>query len=380
MPPRKAGKAAARAAACLLSWLAIASPAAPATLALQRLDVSRLPEVTCYFTVVDGRGDSLLGLLADDFQLRVDGLEWKIARLSSAIDGGAYLAVALLLDGSGSMKPHLGQARKAAVAFSERTSRLDQLAVFSCNEALTVHQDFSPDRARVQQALAAVQARGNTALRDALAAVLARFQTVPAPRRALVALTDGHDNRSRAGVDDIIGLAAAAGVPLYTVGLGPGSDDEGLRRLAKGTGGEFFKAAEAGDLLALYQSIGEHLGGQYILQFDLGMDGDGKWHEMELALRSAGEKAEGVAQKFLAAVSPTLAPSAMASMQTHADLRQRSGQALPGALLGLLAGLLLLGLLKLLRPALPFFSWASLALLVSLALLGAVVAVLRNWL
>jgi len=359
--------------ALLLGALCLPRPAPAAGLRLQRLDISRLPAITCYFTVVGKEGNSLLGLAEDDLALQVDGVPRKAARLSSAMDGGKYLAVAMLLDGSGSMRPHLEQARKAAAAFIDRASRLDQIAVLSCNEALTRHQDFSADRDLTRKALDAIQARGNTALHDAIGEVLVRFKDVSAPRRALLVLTDGRDNRSRSDADETIRLAGEAGVSLYTIGLGPASDDKTLSRLASESGGEFFKAAEARDLLAMYRRIGEHLSNQYILEFDLGVAGDGRMHEMQLAYRSPEGKLFAADQRFLAAVSPTLAPSAMASMQDRARKRRQYGQALPGALLGLVAGLLLLALLKLLRPSAPFFSWLGLALLGAFVLLGALV-------
>ena len=376
MPLPKVGRTGGRAAALFLGWLCTAGVAPGAELRLQRLDISGLPLVACYFTVNDQKGDSLLGLVENDLAVRVDGVAQRILRLSSAMDDGRYLSVALLLDGSGSMRPHLEQIRQAGTAFIERTSRHDQVAVFSCNEALTRHQDFSADRDLTRKALTAIKARGNTALHDAIAEVLALFKTHPAQRQALVVLTDGRDNRSRSSADESIRLARAAGVSLYAVGLGPGSDDNALRRLAAETGGEFFKAAAAADLLSLYRRIGEHLSNQYILEFDLSFAGDGGLHELRLEYLAPEGERPALRRQFLASVSPTLAPSALAGIKGRAQKQRQYWQALPGALLGLLSGLLLLGVLKLLRPSTPVFSFLGLAMVVALAMLGALVGFL----
>jgi len=51
-----------------LGLLAVqAIPAPAAVVKLQRLDLSRLPQIECYFTVGTVRGDALLGLSAADF-------------------------------------------------------------------------------------------------------------------------------------------------------------------------------------------------------------------------------------------------------------------------------------------------------------------------
>ena len=367
--------------ALALGLLFVSVTLAPAVaVKLQRLDLSRLPEIECYFTVGTDRGDSLLGLAAADFSIRIDSVPQKIIRLVSALDDGKFLAVALLVDGSGSMRPHMRQACEAAAAFISHTSSIDRIAVFSCNEALLLHQDFTIDHNLTLQALSKIQARENTAIFDAIKEILALFKNVPAQRRGLVVLTDGQDNRSRATVAENVQLAKDAGVPLFTVGLGPGSDDLSLRLLAEETGGEFFKAVRAENLLALYRKIAEHLSNQYILAFVSTFAGDEQWHDLQITYADPNGTRPTVQRKFRASTSPALAPSVIVSFQTHTRQRVQRRQAFVGALLGLLFGILLLGVLKLLRPFAILFSLPGLAILLALTLIGAVLAVLSLWL
>lgn len=350
------------------------------TVKLQRIDLSRLPEIECYFTVGTDGGDALLGLAAADFSVLVDGVPQKIGRLASALDDGKYLAVALLVDGSGSMRPHMRQACEAAAAFISHAGINDRIAVFSCNESLLLLQDFTIDHTLTLRALSEIQARENTAIFAAIKEIIAFFAKVPAPRQALVVLTDGQDNRSRATVDENIQLAKDAGLSLFTVGLGPGSDDQSLRRLAEETGGGFFKAVRAEDLLALYRKIAEHLNNQYILAFVSTFAGDEQWHDLQIVYADPGGTPPTAQRKFRSSTSPALNPSAIVSFQAHTrQLKQRS-QALFGAMLGFLIGILLLGVLKLLRPAAVLFSLPGLVMLFAMTLLGAVLAVLSLWL
>lgn len=303
----------------------------------------------------------------------------KISRLASALNDGKSLAVALLVDGSGSMGPHMRRACEAAAAFISHTGRSDHIAVFSCNESLKLHRDFTLDHASTLQALSEIQARDNTAIFDALKEILGLFKNVPAQRQALVVLTDGRDNRSRANATEIIQLAKDAGVPLFTIGLGSGSDDLSLRRLAEETGGEFFKAVGAGDLLALYRKIAEHLSNQYILAFVSTFAGDEQWHDLQITYADQNGTRPVMQKKFRASTSPALTPSAIVSFQVNARRRGQRKQAMIGALLGLLSGMLLLAGIKLLRPATVLFSLSGLAMLFALTLLGAILAVLRHW-
>ena len=353
------------------------TPVPAATVKLQRLDVSRLPEIECFFTVGTDRGDSLLGLAAADFLVMVDGVPQKISRLASALADGKSLTVALLVDGSGSMRPHLRRACEAAAAFISRTSSSDLIAVFSCNESLLLHQDFTIDHASTLRALAKIRTRENTAIFDAIKQIIVLFKNVPAQRQALVVLTDGRDNRSRATVGENIKSAKEAGVPLFTVGLGPGSDDLSLRQLAEETGGEFYKAVRAEDLLTMYRKIAVQLSNQYVLAFVSTFAGDEQWHDLQIIYADPNGTRPLVQRKFRASTSPALAPSAIVSFQARTRQREQRRQGFVGALLGLLSGILLLGALKLLRPATVLFSLPGLAMLFFLTMFGAVLAVLR---
>jgi Ca-activated chloride channel family protein len=89
----------------------------------------------------------------------------------------------------------------------------------------------------------------------------------------IVLLSDGQNNQ---GPDplDAAEKAANRGIRIYTVGLGSargdvigfegrsfrvGLDEAGLKRIAQNTGGQYFKANDAGDLLKIYKSLSTRL-------------------------------------------------------------------------------------------------------------------------
>lgn len=89
----------------------------------------------------------------------------------------------------------------------------------------------------------------------------------------IVLLSDGQNNQ---GPDplDAAEKAANRGIRIFTVGLGSargdvigfegrsfrvGLDEAGLKRIAQNTGGQYFKANDAGDLLKIYKSLSTRL-------------------------------------------------------------------------------------------------------------------------
>jgi len=99
-------------------------------------------------------------------------------------------------------------------------------------------------------------------------------------KKAVILLTDGLDNKSRNSIGTTIQLAAYKfSIPVYTIGLGYGSatsllaggpqiDEVALQRLAQETGGFYYHAPSAQELVELYRRIYAQLRGGYILYYN----------------------------------------------------------------------------------------------------------------
>lgn len=112
-----------------------------------------------------------------------------------------------------------------------------------------------------------------TALGDAIVLATKHLSTLPARSRVLVLLTDGVNTAGAVAPLDAAQLAKAAGVRIYTIGIGsaggetlsvfgaqiPAPDQDldvsTLSSLAQQTGGKFFRAADADQLSSAYQAI-----------------------------------------------------------------------------------------------------------------------------
>jgi hypothetical protein len=106
-----------------------------------------------------------------------------------------------------------------------------------------------------------------------------------------VLLSDGVDDDgtgkplSKRTAQDVIGLAREANVPIYILGLGTDIDDSGLTAIAHATGALYFKAPQASDLQALYETIGAQLAGQYAIAYTSNLPADGTKHRVVLAVK-----------------------------------------------------------------------------------------------
>jgi LPXTG-motif cell wall-anchored protein len=177
------------------------------------------------------------------------------------------LAAALAIDTSGSMqgKP-LADAQAAARVFLDGMGPRDRAALVGFGDTVQVLQDFTGDRAALDQAVGALAAKGDTALYDAVFQATAAAAREPLGRRAVIVLTDGEDTRSSLTLDDAINKAREANTPVFALGFGQ-VKPEALKRLTLVTGGRYDESPGSEQLAAGVKRIADQLRQQYVLRY-----------------------------------------------------------------------------------------------------------------
>lgn len=172
--------------------------------------------------------------------------------------------VALVVDVSGSMAGQpIADAKTAAKGFVDRLEpAVDQVALVSFSDSATVNQVLAAYAGTVRFAIDALSAGGNTNIADALARARAELDGPrhrAANARVIVLLSDGQPN---VGGDPRAEAAAAkaAGIRIFTIGLGDGVDPALLRDLATSPS-DYFYAPTSDQLAAIYEQISGLIGG-----------------------------------------------------------------------------------------------------------------------
>ena len=178
--------------------------------------------------------------------------------------------VALVIDASTSMneptrlgRPKIVATLEAARAFLDLLSldgpSSDQAAIVAFNAQAQLLAPLTNDRAALEAALDAITLAQQTRLDLAVAAgadaLADGTRRRPTNQEVLVLLTDGRANPVpvEAAVEQAA-LAKAAGITLFTIGLGEDIDAEGLAAMASRSGG-FLRAPDAEDLAGAYAEV-----------------------------------------------------------------------------------------------------------------------------
>lgn len=112
-----------------------------------------------------------------------------------------------------------------------------------------------------------------TAIGDALALSVQNIAKVPKGKKVIILLSDGYNNAGTIMVSQATELAKKQGISVYTIGIGStkqnkttflgllgGNDSQGwdemtLKKIAKDTGGRYFRAKSTKDLIDVYREI-----------------------------------------------------------------------------------------------------------------------------
>ncbi len=167
-------------------------------------------------TVTDPQNRYVTGLEKEHFQIWEDKLEQEIAYFSSE---DAAISIGVIFDISGSMKDKISTARDAAVTFLKTGNPEDEYFLVEFANRPELAEDFTTDVKRLQNRLIFAPAKGMTAMYDSVYLGLEKLKEGSNPKKALLLITDGEDNRSRYTFSNVKEFVKEQDVQIYSIGI-----------------------------------------------------------------------------------------------------------------------------------------------------------------
>jgi Ca-activated chloride channel family protein len=256
-------------------------------------------------TVTDSRGRRISDLKQQDFALADDG---RNARIDYFASGAERIALAFVLDNSGSLREQLSRQRDAAIGLFSRFGPGSSVAVIRFGQQVRLLLPFTTETDRARAAFSVpVNLSERTAIFDAGMATVQAYAPRgenSAERRIAIMISDGLDTASRSNAAQVIAAANRMNVsfyviqlPLFTPSEGrlvPRPAAKGFRDLAERTGGRYFVAGTAKsaldpnapiDLAPVFAAIEEDLRSQYVIGFYPGAASrDGQMHRTAITV------------------------------------------------------------------------------------------------
>ena len=242
---------------------------------ITQIDTSQFPQVTLYVSVTDQAGEPV-SVSASQLVLEENGVVINPDSITGVGESGP-LTTLLVIDISGSMNSldKLVTAKEAAKAYVKQSRPNDLTGLLTYNTESQYVQPLTTDQQAVISAIEGLTAYDDTAMYDALLRGVEILSPITG-RKAIIVLTDGMDNRSKASSADVIASIDPVGMSISTVGLGDprhsegnlrGLDEAALENLAENAGGAYGYADDAEGLKRLYERYGRALQSEYVLTY-----------------------------------------------------------------------------------------------------------------
>jgi VWFA-related protein len=229
--------------------------------------------------VTDANGKAVRNLGLRDFEIEENGIKVAAERLGEP--GEAPIELGMLFDLSGSVYSHIELERQAASRFLSRTMRpCDSAFIVSVANEPRILQERTSSLDTVLQAVARMAPTTQaTAFYNSVVKATQMLQEVESPdaRRAIIALSDGEDNRSIDNkLPDVLRELQLTNSLFYSINpagrvysknIISRRAQEGMEALAQQTGGASFIADNIEELAEFYSRIADELQGQYLLGY-----------------------------------------------------------------------------------------------------------------
>jgi len=242
------------------------------TISLSILDIrsSSGGNVEMVISVVDENGIPLKGLSEADFSLTLEGKGMKEFFLEPYSSAQSPLSVILGIDVSGSMEGvSIKEAKRGASIFLDELDKEDFTSLMVFGNSVRFLTDFTRKKHEVREKIENLQANEkSTLLYQATSEGLDKASKAPTSRVAIVLLTDGRDEGSTIGEEEVVAQVRKARLPIYTLGFGPKAQVDYLKNVASISGGYFFSTPKAEELYRLYSMALDQLKNQYLLRLN----------------------------------------------------------------------------------------------------------------
>lgn len=228
--------------------------------------------VLLHATVIDNKGNIITDLQRPAFRVFENNVEQpiKIFRREDV-----PISLAVVVDNSGSMRLRRNKVETAALQMVKASNRQDEVFVVNFNDDAFLDVDFTGDVKKMEEGLTRIDARGGTAMYDAISMSLDHLKAKgKRDKKVVMLITDGADTASRTSLEKLISQTHNTDAVIHAIAL---LDEEvprearkakrALETITKAAGGLCFfpKTLEEVEKLAL--EVAQDIRNQYVIGY-----------------------------------------------------------------------------------------------------------------
>ncbi len=231
----------------------------------------QVEEVVLHATVVDNKQHIVTNLDKGSFTVFEDG---RPQTITSFRHEDIPVAMCIVIDNSGSMREKRAKVNAAALNLVRASNPNDEVCVVNFNDEYYLDQDFTSSINKLKEGLEKIEARGGTALYDAVVASAVHLKEhAKLEKKVIFVVTDGDDNESSETLEQAVRrLQAENGPTVYAIGLLEGEEHakharRALQIMCDKTGGITFLPKTLDEVDAISRAVAHDIRSQYTIGY-----------------------------------------------------------------------------------------------------------------
>ena len=249
-------------------------------------------------TVSDKSGHLITDLPQSAFTVYENGVTQPIKSFKRE---DVPVSMGLIIDNSGSMRDKRAKVEAAALSLVKDSNPDDEVFVVNFNDEAFLDnphgKDFTSDIKEMEEALTRIDSRGGTAMRDAIRMSIDHLkEKAHKDKKVLVVVTDGNDNSSVIGLENLVKASQQSDVLIYGIGLLSEEErreakraERALNELAVATGGETFFPKDVSEVERIAHVVARDIRNQYTIQYSpVNQAMDGSFRQIKVAVNAPG--------------------------------------------------------------------------------------------
>jgi Ca-activated chloride channel family protein len=250
--------------------------------------------VLLHVSVQDEKGELIKSLKKEEFTVYEDKVQQEISLFR---EEDVPVSMGMVIDNSGSMRTKRERVNKAAMTFVRTSNPQDEIFLINFNDQVYIDQDFTKNQDDLRDVLEGIDARGGTALYDAIYLSLEHIREGKEDKKALLLISDGEDRDSRYKYETVLEFARESHASIFVIGL---FDKEGersraqkkaakhLEEIAEETGGKYYFPESVDEVEAICTQVAHEIRNQYTLGYKpTNARRDGTWRTVSVKLNNS---------------------------------------------------------------------------------------------
>lgn len=228
--------------------------------------------VVLHATVHDKNGKLLTNIPETAFHVYENGTEQPLTLFRRE---DVPVSMGIIIDNSGSMRDKRAKVAAASLALVKASNPQDEVFIVNFNDDAYLDCPFTSDIKKLEAALDKIDAKGGTAMRDAISMSIDYLkQSGKHDKKVLLVVTDGNDNTSNESLEQLVRKARQSEVLIYSIGLLNEEEPReaskarrALKALAEASGGNVYYPKDLAEIDRITPMVAQEIRNQYILGY-----------------------------------------------------------------------------------------------------------------